>query len=190
MINLIAAITYYPKGDQFIIAANGQLPYKSPEDMSRFTKLTTGGIVIMGRKTFESIGKPLPDRFNIVLSSQEDYLPPEGGLLSPSLEAALLFAETQMPDKEVWIIGGGQIYREAIEKDIPDRLYISEMRGHWEEDSGATINEDDTVLFTGWIEDQVITFPRVNWEYYKTLYIDQCEDHALKILSKTSLDVL
>jgi dihydrofolate reductase len=190
MINLIAATTYYPKGDQFIIAADGKLPHESPEDMARFTKLTTGGVVIMGRKTFESIGqKPLPGRFNIVLSSQEGYSPPVGGLLSPSLEAALRFAELEHPCKEVWIIGGGQVYKEALEKDIPDRLYISEMRGHWEDDPCVTTEISSTVLLLP-SQTSVITFPRVNMEHYKALYIDQYEDHALKILSKNSLDVL
>jgi len=188
MINLIAAITYYPKEDQFIIAANRKLPHNSPEDMSRFQKLTTGGVVIMGRKTFESIGKPLPNRFNIVISSQEDYSPPEGGLLVSSLEAALSFAKKLHPDKEVWIIGGGQVYREAIEKDILDRLYISEMRGHWEDDEVVDELSATSVFIKG--EPVVVTFPRINWQYYKALYIDQCSDHTLKILSKTSLDVL
>jgi len=189
MINLIAATTYYPKGDQFILAANGKLPHESPEDMARFTKLTTGGVVIMGRKTFESIGeKALPDRFNIVLSHQEDYYPPVGGLLSPSLEAALHFAELKHPDKEVWIIGGGQVYKEALEKDIPDRLYISEMSGYWEDDPVAMEIGSTAVLFP--TEAPVVTFPRVNMGFYKAVYIDQCEDHAFKILSKTSLDVL
>jgi len=189
MINLIAATTYYPAEDEFIIAANGKLPHESPEDMARFTKLTTGEIVIMGRKTFESIGqKSLPDRFNIVLSSQENYCPPLGGLLSPSVEAALQFASKFHPDKEVWIIGGGQVYKEALEKDIPDRIYISEMRGYWKDNPVVTDVSSTAAMLDD--DPSVVTFPRVNWEYYKALYIEQFEDHTLKILSKESLDVL
>jgi dihydrofolate reductase len=106
------------------------------------------------------------------------------------LEAALKFAEFQHPNKEVWIIGGGQVYREAIEKDIPDRLYISEMRGHWEDESPVIDVSSTAALIRDARKPTVVTFPRVNWEYYKALYIDKCEDHNLKILSKTSLDVL
>jgi len=186
MINLIAAITYFPREDQFIIGANGDLPHSCPEDMKRFKKLTSGGVVIMGRKTYETLGKPLPNRFNIVLSTNENYPPPEGGLLSPSLEASLEFCSRFHPDKEVWIMGGGQVYREAIEKDIPGRLYISEMKEHFEE----AVQLDSKSIMFGGDETKVIVFPRVNMSNYKALYIEQFEDHTLKILSKESLDVL
>ncbi|HDZ26420.1 hypothetical protein LCGC14_1265080, partial [marine sediment metagenome] len=110
-----------------------------------------------------------------------------------NLEEALKIAPKYSSD--IWIIGGGQVYKEALEKDIPDRLYISEMRGHWEDDSEILSQGEGVLLFTAVevrhpVQDQVVTFPRVNWEYYKALYIDQCDDHTLKILSKTSLNVL
>ena len=174
MINLIAAITYYPKEDQFIIAANGKLPHNSPEDMARFQKLTTGGVVIMGRKTYDTLGQALPDRTNIVLSRQPMFH------LSKARDARNLEEALEIAPKyssDIWIIGGGEVYREALEKDIPDKIYVSEMKGHWEDD-------DDIA------GDEVVIFPRINWEHYKTLYIDKFEDHTLQILSKTSLDVL
>ncbi len=188
MINLIAAITYYPKEDQFIIAANGKLPHNSPEDMSRFQKLTTGGTVIMGRKTYDTLGGALPDRTNIILSRDPKFRLGNSHVakdLEEALEIALKYSS------DIWIIGGGQVYREALEKDIPDRLYISEMRGHWEDDTGVFQKSSSIVLFDGTEEDNtVVTFPRINWEHYKTLYVDKFEDHTLQILSKTSLDVL
>ena len=188
MINLIAAITYYPKEDQFIIAANGKLPHNSPEDMARFQKLTTGGVVIMGRKTFFTLDGALPDRTNIVLSRDPKFRLGNSHV-ARDLEEALEIAPKYSSD--IWIIGGGEVYREALDKDIPDRLYISEMKGHWEDDMGIFQKSNSVVLFYGEAEDNtVVTFPRVNWQYYKALYIDQCEDHTLKILSKTSLDVL
>ncbi len=175
MINLIAALTYFPEIDEFVVGIDGKLPHTCPEDMSRFKKLTAGGVVIMGRKTYESLGKPLPDRINVVLSTTE-RTPPPGTLLSTSLEAALKFAELQHSNKEVWIIGGGKVYKEALEKDIPDRLYISEMKKEGVED---IIDAKD-----------VAVFPYIDTEDYKALYIEQFEDHFLKIFSKTSLDVL
>jgi len=186
MINLIAAITYFPREDEFIIAVDGDLPHTCPEDMKRFKKLTTGGVVIMGRKTYETLGKPLPDRINVVLSTTE-RTPPPGALLSSSLEDALKFAELQHPDKEVWIIGGGQVYSEAIKKDYLDCLYISEMKEHYEE--AVQLDSDSRVMFGG-DETVVVNFPRVNMANYKAIYIEQFDDHSLKILSKQSLVVL
>ena len=190
MINLIAAITYYPKEDQFIIAANGDLPHSSPEDMRRFKKLTAGGTVIMGRKTYDTLGQALPDRTNIVLS-RDPMFRLSNAFVARSLEEALECPAKYGYSSDIWIIGGGQLYEEALEKDIPDRLYISEMRGHWESDNvGSQINSSPMLLVIPGESDEVVTFPRINWEYYKALYIEQFEDHNLKILSKTSLDVL
>jgi dihydrofolate reductase len=190
MINLIAAITYYPKEDQFIIAANGDLPHNSPEDIARFQKLTTGGTVIMGRETYDTLGQALPDRTNIVLS-RDPMFRLSNAFVARSLEEALECPAKYGYSSDIWIIGGGQVYREAIEKDIPDRLYISEMRGHWETDNtDKQIGNPLSLLLIHGAGDEVVTFPRINWEYYKALYIEQFEDHSLKILSKTSLDVL
>ena len=185
MINLIAAITYYPKEDQFIIAANGKLPHNSPEDMARFQKLTAGGTVIMGHKTYDTLGQALPDRTNIILS-RDPMFALSKARVARDLEEALEIAPKYSSD--IWIIGGGQVYREAIEKDIPDRLYISEMRGYWEDDP-VSIETGSTFVFFP-TKAPVVTFPRVNWQYYKALYIENFEDHTLKILSKNSLDVL
>lgn len=183
MINLIAAITYYPEKDQFIIGAGGKLPHESPEDMARFKRLTTGGVVIMGRKTLESMKGALPDRENIILSRDPSFIL-ENSWVKRSLEEAIEKAKEL--GSEIWIIGGGEVYREALAKDIPDRLYISEMKGHYEFDHFQVSNT--TIIFGDEIE--ITYFPRVNMHNYKALYIEQFEDHALKILSKTSLDVV
>jgi dihydrofolate reductase len=106
------------------------------------------------------------------------------------LEQALECPAKYGYSSDIWIIGGGQIYKEAIEKDIPDRLYISEMQGHWESDPVDSQTSSSTVTFVDQLPDEVVTFPRVNWQYYKALYIENFEDHTLKILSKNSLDVL
>ncbi len=102
-----------------VIGIKGEIPWKIPADLRRFRKLTTGHPVIMGRKTFESIGRPLPDRVNIVLTKQPDYHA-EGCLPARSLEAALLLAE---PAGEVFICGGEEIYRQTL--PLAGKLYLT-----------------------------------------------------------------
>lgn len=106
MIILVAAI-----GRNGVIGINGALPWSLPADLKRFRSLTVGKPVIMGRATHESIGRPLPDRTNIVLSRNDQYRP-QGAVAASTLEAALSMAEAAAgPDREVCVIGGEQVYR-------------------------------------------------------------------------------
>ena len=108
-IKLIAATDLH-----FGIGKDGKLLYKIPEDLRLFKQLTAGNIVMMGRKTFESIGcKPLPDRINIVISSTKNY-ENDGAITFDSLETAVECSEQHFPDKDLYIIGGGQIYEQGI----------------------------------------------------------------------------
>ena len=117
------------------IAQNGTIGHKNAllghikEDMRFFRTTTSGHPVIMGRKTFESLGcKPLPKRTNIVISrSEREY---EGALLAHSLEEAVRMAGD---DSEIFIIGGAQIYKEAL--SIADRLYITRVERDYEGDT-------------------------------------------------------
>lgn len=93
-----------------VIGKQGQLPWRLPEDLKRFRAITLGHAVIMGRKTFESIGRPLPHRENIVITRQKNYSA-EGVRVVGSLDDAL---QTCANQDEVFIIGGGEIYREAF----------------------------------------------------------------------------
>lgn len=106
------------------------IPWKSSRDMKRFSSLTRGGVVIMGRNTWESLGKPLRDRVNIVVSSGKvkdvEYF--------PSLEEALLFTQQHYPEKEVWLIGGVGIFREAFESDMVSRIYLTRFKSTFEVD--------------------------------------------------------
>ncbi len=174
MAYLIAATAYCPEVDKFILSIDGKLPFESSEDMSRFKELTTGGIVIMGRKTFESIGKALPDRLNIVITTQSKYSFPPGVAMSASLEEAVEFADSQK-DRKTWIIGGGEIYKQALDLDLPTRLYISLMKQYY------TPNEEIG---------EVVTFPKVDTDKYKAVYYETFEDHYFKIISKHSLRVV
>ena len=113
-----------------IIGRDGRLPWKLPSDLKLFRRLTLGRPVVMGRRTWESLGiRPLPGRHNLVITRQLDY-EAEGALvvhsLTAALEAARKLAEQDGAD-EIAIIGGGQIFAEALAADQVDRIYLSEV---------------------------------------------------------------
>lgn len=107
-----------------VIGCAGRMPWHIGEDLRRFKRITTGHPVVMGRKTFESLGrKPLPGRTNIVVSRNPDFTVPDGVRVAGSLEAAV--AKYRDTDEEVFVIGGGEIYRQAV--PIADKLYLTRI---------------------------------------------------------------
>jgi dihydrofolate reductase len=108
------------------IGLNNKMPWHLPEDLKYFKRVTLGKPVIMGRNTFESIGRPLPGRPNIVISRNANY-PAQGITLVHSLDAALAVAQTLLtPEQpEVMVIGGAQIYAQAL--PLAHRLYLTEV---------------------------------------------------------------
>jgi len=102
-----------------VIGRDGAIPWDLPEDRRHFRDLTMGNTIIMGRKTFEAIGRPLPGRRTIVLSRRRDYRA-EGVLVAHDLDAALTAAAGE---EEVFICGGGELYREAL--PFAGRLYLT-----------------------------------------------------------------
>nr|AIA16719.1 Dihydrofolate reductase [uncultured bacterium] len=110
-----------------VIGNDQTIPWRIPSDMGFFKRTTLGKPIIMGRKQYETVGKPLPGRTNIVVTRQESYQP-EGVLVFGSIDAALdkarEIAESDGVD-EIMIIGGGQLYAQLI--DRADRLYISHV---------------------------------------------------------------
>lgn len=111
-----------------VIGHEGQLPWHLPADLKRFKELTMGHAIIMGRKTYESIGRPLPGRFSIVISRQKaDLMLPRTASLVHSLEEAYALAASLAPHwgEESFIIGGGEIYRQTI--DVVRRIYLTEV---------------------------------------------------------------
>lgn len=114
-----------------IIGKDNDLVWRLPVDLRHFKNTTTGHYIIMGRKSFESIGKPLPNRTSIIITRNQDYKQ-EGAFVVHSLEAALAKAENDKQDK-VFILGGGQIYRKAI--SISDYMYITEVHESFEGDT-------------------------------------------------------
>jgi len=102
-----------------VIGIHNTLPWRLPADLRHFRQLTTGHHVIMGRRNYESIGKPLPDRHNIVLTRNPSYHAP-GCQVKNSLGEALQDIQN---DPEIFIIGGAEIYRQALA--LADRIYLT-----------------------------------------------------------------
>ncbi len=127
-VSIIAAVA-----ENGVIGRGGQLPWRLSADLQRFKRLTMGHTVIMGRRTWESIGRALPGRRMIVVTRQPDYHidPPEVATAS-SLDDALQVAQTAR-DSEAFIVGGAELYREALPR--VDRLYFTRIRARVEGDT-------------------------------------------------------
>ena len=117
-----------------VIGKNGTMPWHLKTDLQRFKELTTNHCVIMGRNCFNSIGKPLPNRTNIIVSSNMDLEIP-GCIVKPSLQYAADYANSRY-DSTPFIIGGGTLYRQAI--NLVNVLYLTRVH---------TIIEDGNVFF-------------------------------------------
>jgi len=120
IISMIAAMS-----ENRVIGANGQLPWNIPADLTRFMAITMGHAVVMGRKTFESIGRPLPGRRNIVLTRTVSEI--EGCQVARSLPEAIAAAEG---DEEIFICGGEEIFREAL--PLCQRVYLTIVHGSYQ----------------------------------------------------------
>lgn len=112
------------------IGVDGHLPWYLSADLRRFKSLTMGHHMIMGRKTYQSIGRPLPGRTTIIVSRNPSYQP-EGCMVARSLETAIEFARFDNED-EVFIIGGGDLFDQAI--DMADRIYLTQVHASLEAD--------------------------------------------------------
>ena len=108
-VHLIAAM-----GLNRVIGYNGEIPWKISRDLQRFRELTYGHPVIMGRKTFESIGRPLDGRKNIVVTSKFGYHP-TGIVVCHHIESAILAATFEDVNAQIWVIGGASIYKQMLE---------------------------------------------------------------------------
>nr|MBS0036688.1 dihydrofolate reductase [Saprospiraceae bacterium] len=106
-----------------VIGKDNQIPWYLPNDLKYFKKKTTGHHLLMGRKSFRSIGKPLPNRVNIVLT-RDPFFMASGIIVAHSVEEALNIAKNAEED-EFFIAGGGEIYRQCL--PITDRIYLTEI---------------------------------------------------------------
>jgi dihydrofolate reductase len=121
------------RAENGVIGKDNGLIWHMPNDLKFFKETTTGHYVLMGRKSYESVGKPLPNRLNIIITRNTDYAV-EGALVVHSLQEALDLALEQK-QQEVFILGGGEIYRQALEKKLVDRIYLTEIKDRFEGDT-------------------------------------------------------
>jgi dihydrofolate reductase len=133
-VTLVVAI-----GANGVIGVDGGLPWRLPEDLAHFKKLTMGHPMVMGRTTFESIGRPLPGRTTIVLT-RDPYWTAPGVEVAQTLEAAL--ERAHQLDDEVFLVGGAQIYAQAIDAGLVDLMCVTRV---------AVSPEGDT------------RFPKIDW---------------------------
>lgn len=126
-----------------VIGIHNTLPWRLPDDLRHFKALTMGHHIIMGRKTYESIGKPLPGRTTVIIT-RGNFAAPEGVKIAHSVQEAIALCG---PDEEIFFVGGAQLYAQAL--PLADRLYLTEIqsevagdawfpafdRSHWRESS-------------------------------------------------------
>ena len=157
MITIIAAI-----GNHNELGKDNDLIWHLPADLKRFKKITTGHTIIMGRNTFESIGKPLPNRRSVIITRNLDYHQ-EGCTVVHSLEEALQLISQE---EKAFIIGGAQIYKEAMQKGIAHQLDITKVHAHFEADVFfPEINSQDWKL----ISEETFTPDEKNTYHYSFL---------------------
>lgn len=125
MLTLIAAAS-----ENNALGKDNDLVWHLPDDFKRFKDLTSGHYIIMGRKTFESFPKPLPNRTHVIITRQNNYEVPQGCIVVNSLKKAI---EICPEDKEVFIIGGGEIYKQSI--DLAEKIELTRVHTTIEADT-------------------------------------------------------
>ncbi|WHY95562.1 dihydrofolate reductase [Peribacillus simplex] len=125
MISLIVAMD-----QNRVIGKNNELPWHLPADLQYFKKVTMGHPIVMGRKTFESIGRVLPGRENVIVTRNQDFKA-EGCVVLHDIAQIKTFADSR--DEEVFVIGGAEIFKEIL--PVTDRLYITEIHETFEGDT-------------------------------------------------------
>lgn len=115
------------KSNNNAIGKDNDLLWHLPDDFRFFKQVTLDHVVILGRKTYDSLPGLLPRRTFVIITRQEDYQAPEGHYAVNSLEAALELCEVQRQEGEVYIAGGGTIYKESLEKGLVDTMHITEV---------------------------------------------------------------
>jgi dihydrofolate reductase len=148
-VSVIAAVA-----DSGVIGCQGTLPWHLPADLKHFKALTTGRPIIMGRRTFESIGRPLPKRRSVIVTRQADYAQP-GAETARSFKAALARCADE---PEVFVIGGRELYQTALPH--ADQFYLTRVHGNIEGD----------VYFPSWSEDE--------WQLVESTEMPADADHA------------
>jgi len=147
-----------------VIGKNNTLIWHLPADLKRFKTLTTGHVIIMGRKTFESIGKPLPNRTSIVISRQAD-LQIDGAIIAHSVEEAILKAKS-ITREDIYIVGGAEIY--ALSLALADQILVTQLHDIFEGD--AYFPEIPTETFEVTEKERGITDEKNAYQYSYITY--------------------
>jgi dihydrofolate reductase len=108
-----------------VVGADGDQPWRNRDDFARFRRLTTGHVLIMGRRTYDAIGRPLPGRHTIVITRNPDWPAPDGVRVAAGLPDALKIAKAEWPDATWFVAGGGEIWRLAW--PLITRLELTEV---------------------------------------------------------------
>ncbi len=125
-----------------VIGRNNTLPWHLPADLKHFKSLTMGHPMIMGRKTYESIGKPLPGRINIIVTKQSNFQAPGTAIVNSIEEALERSKASSITNRECFIIGGAELYQQTLK--LCHRLYITEIQSDFEGDTFfPEFNPDD-----------------------------------------------
>ena len=131
MISIIAAMDS-KRG----IGKDNSIPWHIPLDFKHFKEITMNHPIIMGRRTFESLGRLLPDRTHVVITHDlENKTEVDGLIWADSLKSAIEIAKKQKGSDEIFIIGGGEIYKQAIERDLIDKMYLTIIEGDFGADT-------------------------------------------------------
>ncbi|RCS26415.1 dihydrofolate reductase [Polaribacter sp. WD7] len=160
MITIIAALA-----KNNALGKNNDLIWHLPADLQRFKKVTSGHYILMGRNTFESIGKPLPNRTTIIITRNKNYFK-DGCFIAHSLEEAI---ELSASEEQVFIIGGAQIYKETLAKGLADRLDITLV--HHAFDADAFFPEIDLNIWREVEREDFVADEKNNFDYSFVSYV-------------------
>lgn len=132
MVNMIVA-----SDENGLIGNGNKLPWTVPEELEYFKRMTLNGVCVMGRKTFDSLRKPLKDRINLVvthgsLTTEQLMFNHQGYVIETT--SILDFLPERYPKKTIWIIGGKTIYQQCLDKGIIDNIYHTTIKGQYEGD--------------------------------------------------------
>lgn len=145
-----------------VIGGDNDLPWYLPEDLKHFKKITSGKTVLMGRRTYDSIfkrlGRPLPERRNVVITRQKNFKAPEGVLVFNDLGKALV----DLQKEDVYVIGGGQIFHDTI--GMGKKMYITHVFKEYPGD---------------------VYFPEINWDEWKKLEEEKHEEYSFVFYERT-----
>ena len=155
---MIALIVAYAKNQ--VIGNKGCIPWRIKGEQKRFKELTTGNVVIMGRRSYEEIGKPLPNRITIVISSTKNF-DAENCYTAKTLKDAIEMAV----EKDIFISGGARLYQEAL--PIAEKMYITEIDAEIKGDTyfpafdKNSFKKEIIQIFPGWIPYTYVTYSRI-----------------------------